>query len=368
MALDDELDKTRPAIRTDSYAMSIGEWASLYEKKELDIHPEFQRVYRWKNHQKSKLIESILLGIPIPPIFVSQRRDGVWDVVDGVQRLSTIFGFMGILRNENDEITSPLTLEETNLLPSLINMQYEAEDKTKSLDQAQQLYFKRAKLDVNIVLPESDDMARFELFQRLNTGGTPLSDQEMRNCILVQINPEFYEWLKELSDFVQFKECVILTDRAKSEQYDLELALRFIVFRRVDVETLADIGDLGEYLTNKMIELAGGSFDYRMEREAFERTFNFLYENTKENSFRRYDVDRQRFSGGFLITPYEVFALGLGHHYANLDRLHLDIEEKIIEFWTNLQRGDLSIIAGSGVRARQRIRTTIAFGREQFGL
>jgi hypothetical protein len=77
MALQDEIDKARAEIRSDSYGVSIGEWISLYEKNELDIHPEFQRFFRWSAKQKSRFIESILLGIPIPQIFVAQREDGV---------------------------------------------------------------------------------------------------------------------------------------------------------------------------------------------------------------------------------------------------------------------------------------------------
>ena len=101
MPLNDEIDSMRKEIRTDGYGMSIGEWISLYENKEIDIHPEFQRFYRWSEIQKSNLIESILLGIPIPPIFVSQRKDGVWDVIDGLQRLSTLYQFVGVLKDEN---------------------------------------------------------------------------------------------------------------------------------------------------------------------------------------------------------------------------------------------------------------------------
>ena len=76
--------------------MSFGELMNLYQSDELDIHPEFQRFFRWKIEQKSRLIESILLGIPLPSIFVAQRRDGVWDVIDGLQRLSTVFQIAGI--------------------------------------------------------------------------------------------------------------------------------------------------------------------------------------------------------------------------------------------------------------------------------
>ncbi|GMA64776.1 DUF262 domain-containing protein [Alicyclobacillus fastidiosus] len=106
MSLQDEIDIKSSEIQTDSYSMSIGELMNLYENKEMDIHPEFQRFYRWSLSQKSRLIESILLGIPLPPIFVYQSHNGVWDVIDGLQRLSTLFQFAGILRDE-----------EKNLLP-----------------------------------------------------------------------------------------------------------------------------------------------------------------------------------------------------------------------------------------------------------
>src|SRR5438128_53203 len=98
-----EIDSRRKEIKTDSYPMSIGELANLYRDGELDIHPEFQRFFRWSDFQKSRWIESVLLGIPLPSIFVAQREDGVWDVVDGLQRLSTLFQFMGLLRDHSDK-------------------------------------------------------------------------------------------------------------------------------------------------------------------------------------------------------------------------------------------------------------------------
>ncbi|WP_330995983.1 DUF262 domain-containing protein [Burkholderia stagnalis] len=95
MSLKKDVDSKRREISSDNLSMSIGEILNLYKDKELDIHPEFQRVFRWGIQQKSRLIESLLLGIPLPSLYVSTNDLGVWEVIDGVQRLSTIFEFMG---------------------------------------------------------------------------------------------------------------------------------------------------------------------------------------------------------------------------------------------------------------------------------
>ena len=158
MTLQQEIDRTRAEIRTEAYSMSIGEWISLYEKNEVDIHPEFQRFFRWSEFQKSRLIESILLGIPIPPIFVAQREDGVWDVVDGLQRLSTVYELAGILKDEAGNVKPRLVLEKTKYLPSLAGKVWEDDNNPEnSLTSAQRLLIKRAKFDVSIITRESDE-------------------------------------------------------------------------------------------------------------------------------------------------------------------------------------------------------------------
>ena len=100
MSLQKEIDRKKQNIQTGRYSLDIGAIISMYREGEIDLHPEFQRFFRWNRLQKSRFIESLLLGIPIPSIFVYQRDNGVWDVIDGVQRLSTIFEFVGILRDE----------------------------------------------------------------------------------------------------------------------------------------------------------------------------------------------------------------------------------------------------------------------------
>ncbi len=107
--LENEVREHSQEVHTTEMKMSIGEIINLYRDKELIIRPEFQRLFRWEVEQKSRLIESILIGIPIPPIFVQQRKDGVWEIIDGLQRVSTILEFVGVLKDKK-----PQPLEETN--------------------------------------------------------------------------------------------------------------------------------------------------------------------------------------------------------------------------------------------------------------
>ncbi|MCD4732604.1 DUF262 domain-containing protein, partial [bacterium] len=100
-ALEKQLETKRKEIYTESIAMSISELSSMYEEGSLYIKPAFQRYYRWKDEQKSRFIESILLKLPIPAIFVRQDSESNWEVIDGLQRLSTIFQFQGILKDED---------------------------------------------------------------------------------------------------------------------------------------------------------------------------------------------------------------------------------------------------------------------------
>ncbi len=365
MGLQEQIDRMRQHIRVDGYAMSIGEWISLYENQEIDIHPEFQSFFRWSDSQKTSFIESILLGIPIPPIFVSQRDDGVWDIVDvdGVERLSTIYEFVGKLKHETQEALSPLIkLEETKYLPDLKGKKWnDPEDTENSLTPTQRLLIKRTKIYANILLNKSDELAKYELFKRRNTRGSIATPQEIRNCILVMENKEMFKWLKDLSQNEKFKECIALSDRLMEEQYDIELLLRFIVFRKMEAEAIKTMVDLGDFLTDKMITLAQDkNFNYQQETEAFQKTFEILQE-TGSDSFRKYDHRKNKFLGGFLVSAYEAIALGIGYHYENIS--NINIRDKIKEIW---QDSDYTDYLGSGLNAQTRMPKLIDFGRRKF--
>lgn len=361
MSLEQEIIERRSEIRTDDLSMSIGEWQSLYENKEIDIHPEFQRFYRWSPNQKSNLIESILLGIPIPPIFVSQRKDGIWDVVDGLQRLSTLYEFFGILKDEDGNIKPPLVLEKTKYLPSLEGKKWnDPDDVQNSFDQEQRLLIKRSKLSVSIILRESDDKAKFELFQRLNTGGSDLTPQEVRNCILVMINKESFLWLKALADYQNFQEAISLSDKNNNEQYDIELALRFLVFSTLDMAHFDRSKDVGQFITERMISLFSEGFNQQEAEERFRATFDHIIEAIGENSFRRFA--NGSYKGGFLLTPYEVISFGLGYNYPNFPTSEVtgQIAQNLFNNPTYQQW------SGSGIRANSRLPHLLPLGRELF--
>lgn len=371
MGLQEELENKRKEIRTDSYSMSVGELISLYEDEEIQIHPEFQRFFRWSQTQKTRFIESLLIGLPIPQIFVSQRDDGIWDVVDGLQRLSTIYQFAGILRDEDGQITPSLILEAADSLPSLKGKKWEDPDNPdNSLTQSQRLLIKRSKIDVAILKQESDPMAKYELFQRLNTGGSIATDQEIRNCLLIMANRNMYTWLKELSQNEAFQSCIFLSDKARQEQYDLELLLRFLIFRNMDEEDLDKIPypDISEFITRRVIELSEVTeLDYKVEQEAFNVTFGILSTQLEENSFRKYNHQKDKFVGGFLVSMFEAVALGMGYHYEKLRNTPIDVLDRIKQLWSDPRfTSSLGGSPGGSISTRKRVQNILPVGRELF--
>lgn len=370
MALDDEISNQAKQLSTDAYAMSIGELINLYKDRELTIRPEFQRFFRWTGEQKSRLIESLLLGIPIPPIFVSQDEKGKWDVIDGLQRLSTIFQLVGELRGEDDQKAEPLTLSKTKYLPSLKDKKWQCDDENdpSQLSELAKLSIKRARLDIKIVLNKSDKSSKYELFDRLNTGGSAATDQEVRNCILIMLNKPFYNWLSNLGKDENFRACIPLTERQLQEQYDLELVVRFLTLRNATQDDLSSMLDIGPFLTDKITLFAeNSSYDLTMEEEAFRRTFQVLADSLGEDSFKKFSTEKAKYTGASLISIFEVLALGVGHNCLNPSFALRS--EKLMEIQRSIPSMEEFVgSTGSGVRATTRLIITVPLGRKLFAL
>lgn len=349
MSLETQIADRAKEIHTDGYPMSIGEMISLYRDRDIDIHPEFQRIFRWNSKQKSSLIESILLKIPIPPIFVSQRTDGVWDVIDGVQRLSTILEFVGMYRDDEDNQVEPSTLEATEYLPDLDGYRWEIGD--RSFNDTLQRDFKRAKIEFRIIQKQSDENAKYDLFQRLNSG-TQLSAQEVRNCLLVMLNKDMFNQLSALAQAKDFQNSVPLSEAKEDQAYRQELVLRFFAQSSYKGDNTELPKELGEYLTDWMRAAAKNGPDNGLDAELFLATFSTINSALGDDAFRRYDSQRNRHLGPFSIACYEFVTTGVS---ASLERWAADtdgLRDRVREVWSAPAFRDNS---GTGMSPRRRV-------------
>jgi uncharacterized protein with ParB-like and HNH nuclease domain len=283
-SLEKEISDERKRLSSDRLDISFGELINLYKNKELIIRPEYQRLFRWSQTQKTALIESILLSIPIPPIFVAEDKNGVWELVDGLQRVSTFISFFGdlesnvseIIYEENNanldeetgedetkesKIGNKWILQEGGLIKSLEGFNID------SLPQNLKINLKRAVCRVEILRGESTTSMKYELFKRLNSGGSKLTPQEIRNAIYRGVNPKLNELLLRISQNNTFKDLTQLSRSKLNELYDQELVLRFFAFYK----NADNVNENTENFLNSFMDetVQNSEFDY----DSYEATF-----------------------------------------------------------------------------------------------
>lgn len=240
-AIDDDVKLTHPfdpnKIRVTTEPRTIDLLIRRINHGEIDLAPAFQRRARlWKPHRKGQLIESILLRIPLPVFYVAATEDDMWSVVDGLQRLTTIHDFQSDM--------FPLSgLEYLHQLDGLV---------FSSLPRAMQRRIEETALVMNIIQPGTPDEVMINIFKRLNTGGLPLSGQEIRNALYKGPVREF------LADLVTTRAFKVATDgRVSDDRMDAqECVLRFAAFH-LDSWRNYERNDLDAYLSEAMKTLNG---------------------------------------------------------------------------------------------------------------
>lgn len=365
MELSERINLKKKEIATDSYPMSIGELINLYRDEELDIHPQFQRLFRWNDYQKTKLIESIMLNIPLPSIFVSQNDEGVWDVVDGVQRLSTIFQFVGILKDESGGLVPPFRLQGTKYIPEFENKKWNSEG-ADGFSRDLQLDFKRTKLSINIVKKESDPSTKYELFQRLNTGGSQLSPQEVRNCLMIMTDSSFYDNINTMANDESFLNTTPISDRKSDEQFRLELVTRYLVGKYSNLNRLTkDYKDINNLLDDEILKIAeSNKFDKEDEYKKFKELFVFIDEVLGENAFKRYKKENDKFGGACLTSSFQAITIGIGENFEYLKSIK---KEDLIQKIKNMYSEEIfEEMLGKGVKSIDRFVKLSNFGKEYF--
>jgi hypothetical protein len=302
MTLEEQIAAQVGEVRTDSFDMSFGEITNLHLSEELIIQPEYQRLFRWSNQQKSHLIESILLELPIPQIFVIENPDGIFELIDGLQRVSSILQFIEPASIKLD----PLQLQGCTLIDKLNGLAFH------DLPLSLRLRLKRSPIRIVVIKKQSQGFLRYEMFKRLNTGGANLEPQEIRNCsarMLGESGISFYNTLVELSEQADFKACIEYLPQAdKDKKGAEELVLRFFAAKNYQNEFKGSVRDwLDNYMESVL--LGKSNFDQATEREDFVKTMSMARAKLGDTAFLRY---RNTLPQGALPPAYfEAIAMGI---------------------------------------------------------
>ena len=272
-------------IRVSTRNFSLRNVIDMIAEGGLDLAPDFQRLHVWKPVQKVQLIESVLLQIPLPAFYFAENATGVMQVVDGVQRLSTI----------NDFVTGEP--KRGGGFP-LVGLEYLSDVKGKRFNDLPAVWKRRihnTQIVAHVIEPSTPAAVMYDIFRRINTGGTPLRAQEIRHCVSKQRSRDF---LKELAATTALE--IATNGKLKNHQrmVDRELALRFVAFWRCGPEGYLRNDSLESFLLR-----ATRSLDDECEidefalvdiRTAFERGLTLAQEMFGEYAFRKWPIGLDR--------------------------------------------------------------------------
>lgn len=316
--MDDNLNFDRE-IRTTAVDFSFGELLNLHNDREIIIRPEYQRLFRWSDEQRSRLIESIILGLPIPPIFLIEGNDGVLELIDGLQRTSSVLQFL-----DNESINEPeLILNGCDIIQELNGLSF------KKLPLSVRLKVKRSPIRATIINKSGDSFVKYEMFKRLNTGGSLLSAQEIRNCSsrMVEGGDVFYDAVQEMAKYKPYVDSIArLPETFKERRAEEELVLRFFavtIYRdhfKGNIEEWLDM--LMEDILFKRIE-----FDMEKQRNTFETVFSLISEKAQDKAFTRFNSDGK--PTGRLAPAY--FEASVAAFLENLEVIKKISSEDVVE-------------------------------------
>ncbi len=273
----DEIPQEERKLRTQAYDKSISDVVSMIDRGDIILNPEYQRNYVWDNKKASLLIESILLNVPIPVIYVSEEEDSCWNVVDGLQRLNSLHRFFA------DEFK----LKGLEVLQELNGIQY-----SKLSPKASRI-LRNGNLRIILIFKESHPEIKYDIFMRLNRGAIHLNNQELRNCLY---RGSLNDLLKELRQNRQFLSILRLSEPHK-RMTDAEMILRYFM---ISENYNFDLNELSKEYTGKITsslnkycakyQNASPEVIERLKSK-FDQTVEKVYQVFGKNAFRKINED-----------------------------------------------------------------------------
>jgi len=309
-------------ISINNYNWSVDYIFQLLSKEIIDLSPDFQRNFVWDYKRKCRLIESILLGIPVPAFYLAKSGKR-YHVVDGLQRLTTIKQFL------NNEF--PLKyLEYLNKNQSWENnlegkyFRDDEKNKKEGLGDEYEFQLKGTQFNVNVIADNTPTQVKFDVFRRVNTGGKPLNNQEIRNCMLSEEPRKLINKLAESEEFTKATGSSVSTTRMNAQ----ELVMRFIGF------WFTEIYNMTEYTHNQKNK----KFAYQGDMQAFldqlvevlNNKAHFSYYTLIEKDFKR------GMKNSFHLFGENCFRKCLPEHLDNLHSRKQLINKSLFTTWSIL--------------------------------
>ena len=266
-------------IRVSTRNFSLRNTIDMIIEGGLDLAPDFQRLHVWRPVQKVQLIESVLLQIPLPAFYFAEDSTGVMQVVDGVQRLSTI----------NDFVTGDP--DQGGGFP-LVGLEYLSDVKGQRFNDLPAVWKRRiynTQIVAHVIEPSTPPAVMYDIFRRINTGGTPLRAQEIRHCVSKKRSRAF---LRELVETTAFDTATSGKLKDHRRMVDRELALRFVAFWWCRPEGYLTSDSLESFLLRATRSLDDereiGDTDLVDIRSAFERGLALAHDVFGEYAFRKW--------------------------------------------------------------------------------
>jgi len=295
MTIQEQLDKNRRTVSFDNYDITVRQLYLMVAEKQIALQPEYQRHFVWDETRQSNLIESVFLGIPIPNLFMATNKDSSWEVVDGLQRLTTIVNFIGddSTRLRTNSKSQKLKLSGLEKMSSMNGNFFE--DLPMSV---QQMFYTRP-IRITVLNDKSDFNVRFDLFERLNTGGVTLHPHEIRNCVYIG---EFKNFIVECNNNQNFISSVKMTESSERNGNREELVLKFFAY----YEERNEFDHSVKEFLNQYMEKKTKRFDNKaLLKELFDETFRVVNHLLPNGIVRGNRVN---------ITPlvlYEAISIGI---------------------------------------------------------
>ncbi len=285
-------------IRVGSKTFSIRHILDLIDEDSLDLAPDFQRLLVWKPVQKSRLVESVLLQIPLPAFYFTEEPDGMMRVVDGLQRLSTLHQYV-----RGDSGAGGFGLVGLEYLTDVEGARF------PNLAPAWQRRIYNTQIVAHVIDPQTPDSVKFDIFKRINTGGAPLNAQEIRHCMS---GPQSRQFLKEAVSTQEFQQATAGALRNHIRMVDREVALRFFAFRMYDLADYRQFATMDAFLTaaTRRIDQLSKPEQAGLMR-TFKRSMTNAYRLFGAHAFRKWPLRDDDRSSPINRALFESWAVAL---------------------------------------------------------